>query len=72
MSDVEPRHWQRTLDVNLTGVFHSSQAALPHLRSTIERGQAAQTAIVNVLSIDAIAGDRGMAAYSAAKAGRST
>jgi meso-butanediol dehydrogenase / (S,S)-butanediol dehydrogenase / diacetyl reductase len=67
--NVEERHWQRTLDVNLTGVFHACQAAVPHLRTTIGAGLATQTAIVNVLSIDAVAGDRGMAAYSAAKAG---
>ncbi|MCU1501033.1 MAG: 3-oxoacyl-ACP reductase [Ilumatobacteraceae bacterium] len=67
--DVQPRHWQRTMDVNLTGVFHVCQAAIPQLRSTLERGLAEQAAIVNVVSIDAIAGDRGMAAYSAAKAG---
>jgi len=63
------RHWQRTLDINLSGVFDACQAAVPHLRATIADGLATQAAIVNVLSIDAVAGDRGMAAYSAAKAG---
>lgn len=66
--DLEARHWQRALEVNLTGVFHASQAAVPHLRATVAAG-ATQAAIVNVLSIDAIAADRGMAAYGAAKAG---
>ena len=62
-------HWQRALDVNLTGTFESCQAALPHLRATIASGQATGAAIVNVASLDAVAGDAGMAAYNAAKAG---
>ena len=66
---LEARHWQRALDVNLTGVFHACQAAVPHLRATIAAGLASGGAIVNVLSIDAVAADRGMAAYGAAKAG---
>lgn len=66
---LETRHWQRALDVNLTGVFHACQAAVPHLRATIASGASAGGAIVTVLSIDAVAADRGMAAYGAAKAG---
>jgi meso-butanediol dehydrogenase / (S,S)-butanediol dehydrogenase / diacetyl reductase len=66
---LEVTHWQRALDVNLTGVFHACQAAVPHLRATIASGAATGAAIVNVLSIDAVAADRGMAAYGAAKAG---
>lgn len=67
--DVRERHWQRAIDVNLTGVFHVCQSAVPHLRATIAAGLATQGAIVNVVSIDAMAGDRGMASYNAAKAG---
>jgi meso-butanediol dehydrogenase/(S,S)-butanediol dehydrogenase/diacetyl reductase len=69
VEEIEPRHWQRTLDVNLTGVFNCCQLAVPHLRSTITAGLARQTSIVNVGSIDSIASDKGFAAYSAAKAG---
>lgn len=66
---LQEKHWQRTIDINLNGVFHTCQAALPHLRTTVAAGLAPQTAIVNVVSIDAVAGDRGFAAYNAAKAG---
>ena len=27
-TDVQPKHWQRTLDVNLTGVFNACQLAI--------------------------------------------
>ena len=63
------RHWQRALDVNLTSVFVACQLALPLLGATIEQGLARGAAIVNVTSLDAVAGDAGMTAYSAAKAG---
>lgn len=66
---LKDRHWQRVIDVNLTGVFHVCQSAVPHLRATVAGGLARDTAIVNVLSIDAVAADIGMAAYNAAKAG---
>ncbi len=63
------RHWQRLLDTNLTALFESCQAVAPHLRRTIASGLASGTAIVNVASLTAVAGEPGMAAYSAAKAG---
>lgn len=69
VEDVKPQHWQRTLDVNLTGVFNACQLAIPHLRATIASGLARQTSIVNVGSIDSTNSDKGFAAYSAAKAG---
>ena len=50
---LEARHWQRTLDVNLTGVFHACQAAVPHMRATIAAGLARQISIVTVASDDA-------------------
>ena len=66
---VEPRHWRRTLALNLDSVFDSCQLAIPHLRTTVKSGRAAQGAIVNVASLDAVGADRGFAAYCAAKAG---
>jgi meso-butanediol dehydrogenase / (S,S)-butanediol dehydrogenase / diacetyl reductase len=66
---VRPEHWRRTMAINLDGTFHVCVAAVPHLRATIAAGLASQTAIVTVVSIDAIAADRGFAAYNAAKAG---
>lgn len=66
---MKPEQWARTIAVNLTAVFDSCQAALPHLRSTLAAGLAERAAIVNVASLDAVGGDKGMTAYGAAKAG---
>ena len=67
--ELQPKHWRRTLALNLDAVFDSCQLAIPLLRRTIATGLAGQTAIVNVASLDAVAADRGFAAYNAAKAG---
>src|SRR5579875_3153406 len=53
--------WERTLAVTLTPAFTALRAALPHL----PRGGA----VVHVASVSGLAGDRGLAAYNAAKAG---
>ncbi len=53
--------WQDVIDTNLTGVFNSCQAALPHLASG--------GAIVNVASLAAVMGFFGQANYASAKAG---
>ncbi len=66
---VDPRHWRRTIALNLDSVFDSCQLAIPHLRATIASGRAAQASIVNVASLESVGADRGFAAYSAAKAG---
>jgi len=55
--------WRRTLDVTLTAVFTGLRAAVPAMRA---RGGGA---VVNVASISGLGGDRGLAAYNAAKAG---
>jgi NAD(P)-dependent dehydrogenase (short-subunit alcohol dehydrogenase family) len=55
--------WNRTLAVNLTGTFLGIKYALPVMR---EQGGGA---IVNTASISGLAGDWGLAAYNAAKAG---
>jgi 3-oxoacyl-[acyl-carrier protein] reductase len=55
--------WKRFLDVNLTGAFICSKAALPYLSA---RGQAV---IVMVSSGSAITGSGGAAAYAASKGG---
>ena len=36
--EIDEREWERTLAVNLTGVFHTTKAALPHLLQ--QRGSA--------------------------------
>lgn len=59
--------WQRLLQVNLTGAFLCSQAALPDL---LEQGRAGgQGRIINVASTAALKGYAYVAAYCAAKHG---
>lgn len=53
--------WDRTLGVNLTGVFHSLRAQLPHL---IAGGGGS---IVNMASMLGLEGQAGITAYVAAK-----
>lgn len=61
--DISLADWQRTLQVNLTGVFLTARHAIPHL---VEAGGGAFTAI----SSDAgVQGAEGFAAYCASKHG---
>jgi NAD(P)-dependent dehydrogenase (short-subunit alcohol dehydrogenase family) len=62
--EVDEADWARTLAVNLTGVFHTTKAALPHLLQHPRRA-----AIVNVASIAGLRGQAYCAAYCASKAG---
>ncbi len=55
--------WNRTLEVNLTGVFLCSQAVLAHM---LEQGEGK---IINISSGSGVRGSPGNAAYSASKAG---
>jgi meso-butanediol dehydrogenase/(S,S)-butanediol dehydrogenase/diacetyl reductase len=55
--------WERTIQVTLTAVFTGLRAVAPVMRS------GGGGAVVNVASISGMAGDRGLAAYNAAKAG---
>jgi len=55
--------WERTIAVNLTGVFHSIRAELPHLLAN------SGGAIVNVASICGFVGQAGTPAYTASKHG---
>lgn len=55
--------WQRILDVTLTSVMRCTRAVLPHMTA---RGRGA---IVNIGSAVVWRGERGQAAYAAAKAG---
>jgi NAD(P)-dependent dehydrogenase (short-subunit alcohol dehydrogenase family) len=61
--EIDEREWGRTLAVNLTGVFHTTKAALPHLLR--QRG----ANIVNVASIAGLRGQAYCSAYCASKAG---
>lgn len=62
VTEVSLDDWQRTLATDLSGVFHGSRAALPHLA---RRGGC----IVNVASVSGLGADWAMAAYNAAKGG---
>jgi NAD(P)-dependent dehydrogenase (short-subunit alcohol dehydrogenase family) len=58
-----PRQWERVIAVNLTGVFLTIRAALPHL---MERRSGS---IVATASIASVSGVPSQAAYAAAKGG---
>lgn len=55
--------WQRTLDINLSGVFLGTQAAIARMKKE-RRGS-----IVNIASIEGILGEAVLPAYNAAKGG---
>ena len=61
--DLPDRTWQTMLDVNLTGVWNTTRATVPHL---ISRGGGS---IILVSSIAGLKGLRSVAHYSAAKHG---
>ena len=61
--DIKVEHWNKRLDVNLTGTFHCCQVVLPHM---IEAGWGR---IVNISSSSTHSGTPRMAAYVAAKSG---
>jgi 3-oxoacyl-[acyl-carrier protein] reductase len=60
---IEDDQWQEVIDVNLTGTFRATRAALPHmLRARFGR-------IVNVSSVVGLHANPGQANYAASKAG---
>jgi 3-oxoacyl-[acyl-carrier protein] reductase len=63
ITEQDEDSWQRTIAVNLTGVFHCVRAVLPSMR---ERGYGR---IVNIASIAGKEGNPNMVPYSATKAG---
>lgn len=63
MHTVDDKLWHRLIDVNLTGTFNATRAAIPYM---LELGGGA---IVNNASVSGLAPTRNEAAYSAAKAG---
>ncbi|MCR8642530.1 SDR family oxidoreductase [Paenibacillus sp. N1-5-1-14] len=56
--------WQRTIDINLTGVFLSNKYAIEQMLA-----QGTGGAIVNTGSIHSVAGKNGVTAYASAKGG---
>lgn len=62
LAKMDPAKWDRDVQLNLNAAMYGSQAALPHLKET-------KGCIVNVSSLAGVHGTKGVAAYSAAKAG---
>ena len=58
---MSQQEWTDVIDTNLTGVFNSCKAAMPHLSES--------AAIINVASLSAVTGFFGQANYASAKAG---
>ena len=61
-TDVTEEQWDADIALNLSGAFHLSQAAIPHLLVT-------GGSIVNVASVAGVMGEAYSAAYTAAKHG---
>ena len=61
-TDVTEEQWDADIALNLSGAFHLSQAAIPHLLATGGN-------IVNVASVAGVMGEAYSAAYTAAKHG---
>jgi meso-butanediol dehydrogenase / (S,S)-butanediol dehydrogenase / diacetyl reductase len=62
VADLSVADWDALLAVNLTGAFHVTRAALPHLLARCG-------AIVSVASVAALRASSGMAGYAVTKAG---
>ena len=63
ITETPPDEWNRVLGVNLTGMYHVSRSAVPHLRA------AGGGAIVNISSQFGLVGCLASPAYCASKAG---
>lgn len=61
--ECTPKNWSQVIEVNLTGVFNSLRAQLPHLLST------GGGSIVNVASMAGVLSDFNHPAYTASKHG---
>lgn len=63
--------WRVQIDTNLSGVFHCTRAAVPHMKAQGDSRGADETAghIVNVASIAGLIGNPRLSAYNASKYG---
>lgn len=63
--------WDVQVDTNLSGVFHCTRAAVPHMKAQGESRESSETAgfIVNVASIAGLVGNPNLSAYNATKFG---
>jgi len=67
VAQMDPGAWRKTLDVNLTGTFYVTQAALPALMKTA--GKHGHGRIINMASLAATHPKPFLSAYAASKAG---
>ena len=63
LHETDDATWAKVLDINLTGVFRMTRAALPEL---IKSGGGS---IVNISTVASLIGIRGLSAYAASKGG---
>lgn len=63
LAELEEEVWKDTMDINLTGVWHTCQAAIPHLRA------AGGGSLVLTSSVMGLRGSAGIGHYSATKHG---
>jgi len=63
LAAISPEQWRRVLAVNLDGVLFCAQAAVPHLRHSVNGS------IINIASIQGLRGQPDAMAYATAKAG---
>ncbi len=63
LEDISEEIWDRTIDVNLKGMFLMSRAAIPHLRA------AGGGTIINLASVQGLQSMPRVAAYAASKGG---
>ncbi len=61
IEDIDPEEWQRTIDVDLNGVFYGSKLAIPHLKNN------GSGVIINISSSAAFFGYPNRSPYNAAK-----
>jgi NAD(P)-dependent dehydrogenase (short-subunit alcohol dehydrogenase family) len=67
--DVEqltPKEWQRTLDINLSGVMYGTQAAIARMKPAAGGNGGS---IINIASIEGLIGEQLVPAYNASKGG---
>ena len=71
VDDLSLDEWDAQVDTNLSGVFHCTRAAVPHMKAQGEaRGKDATAGfVVNVASIAGLVGNPRLSAYNATKFG---
>ncbi|MET1027593.1 MAG: SDR family oxidoreductase, partial [Dongiaceae bacterium] len=58
--EMPVEQWHQTIAINVTGIFNTIRAALPHLIKT-------KGSIINVSSLSGLGGDAGLGFYNASK-----